>query len=62
MVGLAGVAVMIGAEAMRDLGVHFVAQFLCLVGAVSFALAGIYGRRFRAMGISLRCFNHRAWL
>lgn len=62
MVGLAGVAVMIRAEAMRDLGVHVMARFLCLAGAVSFAHAGIYGRRFRAMGISLRRSNHRAWL
>lgn len=52
LIGFTGVAVMIGADALRDLGVHVVAQVMCLAGAVSYAFAGIYGRRFRAMGIS----------
>lgn len=52
LVGFIGVAVMIGVDALRDLGVHVVAQFMCLAGAVSYAFAGIFGRRFRAMGIT----------
>lgn len=52
LIGFIGVAVMIGAEAFRDFGVNVAAQFMCLAGAVSYALAGIYGRRFKAMGIS----------
>ncbi|NYT66122.1 DMT family transporter [Alcaligenaceae bacterium] len=52
LIGFIGVAVMIGTEALRDLGVNVVAQFLCLAGAVSYAFAGIYGRRFRALGIT----------
>lgn len=52
LIGFVGVAVKIGSDALRDLGVHVVAQFICLAGAVSYAFAGIYGRRFRAMGIS----------
>ena len=52
LIGLAGVTVMIGADALRELGVDVAAQFMCLAGAVSYAFAGIYGRRFRAMGIS----------
>ncbi|MFN3273784.1 MAG: DMT family transporter [Paracoccus sp. (in: a-proteobacteria)] len=51
LTGFAGVAVMIGADALRDLGVHVVAQVICLAAAVSYACAGIYGRRFRAMGL-----------
>lgn len=51
-IGFAGVAVMIGPAALRDLGVQVAAQLACLAGAVSYAFAGIYGRRFRAMGIS----------
>lgn len=51
LIGFAGVAAMIGADALRDLGAHVVAQFMCLAGAMSYAFAGIYGRRFRAMGI-----------
>ncbi len=52
LIGFAGVAAMIGTDALRDLGLHVAAQALCLVAAVSYAFAGIYGRRFRAMGIS----------
>lgn len=52
LVGFAGVAVMIGTDALRNLGVHTAAHFMCLAGAVSYAFAGIYGRRFRAMGIT----------
>lgn len=52
LIGFAGVAVLIGIDALRDLGVQVVAQVLCLAGAVSYAFAGIYGRRFRAMGIN----------
>lgn len=42
-VGFAGVAVMIGPQALRVLGVHVAAQLACLAGAVSYAFAGIYG-------------------
>jgi drug/metabolite transporter (DMT)-like permease len=52
LIGLAGVAVMIGVGALRDLGVHVAAQLMCLMAAVSYALAGIFGRRFRGMGVS----------
>nr|WP_272209723.1 DMT family transporter [Marinicella sp. W31]MDC2875547.1 DMT family transporter [Marinicella sp. W31] len=43
---------MIGTDAFRDFGVNVAAQLLCLAGAVSYAFAGIYGRRFRAMGVT----------
>ena len=33
-------------------GMVTAAQLLCLAGAASYALAGIFGRRFRAMGLS----------
>lgn len=52
LLGLAGVAVLIGPAALRDLGSQVLAQGLCLAGALSYACAGLYGRRFRAMGIS----------
>ncbi len=52
LIGFAGVAVMIGMGALRDLGVHVAAQLMCLMAAVSYALAGIFGRRFRGMGVS----------
>ncbi len=52
LIGFFGVAVMIGTEALGDLGVNAAAQFVCLAGAVSYALAAIYGRRFRTLGIT----------
>lgn len=52
LIGFAGVAVMIGLDAVGELGVGILAQLLCLCGAISYAFAGIYGRRFRAMGIT----------
>jgi drug/metabolite transporter (DMT)-like permease len=50
--GLIGVAVMIGPEAFAGFGLHVLAQIACLAAAVSYAFAGIFGRRFRAMGVS----------
>lgn len=52
VVGFLGVAVMMGGDALQSLGVDIAAQLACLAAAVSYAFSGIYGRRFRAMGIS----------
>jgi drug/metabolite transporter (DMT)-like permease len=45
--GLAGVVVMIGPDALSALGRNVVAQLACLAAALSYAFAGVYGRRFR---------------
>ena len=47
MAGLAGVTVMIGPDVLRDLGANVLAQLACLLAAISYAFAGVYGRRFR---------------
>jgi drug/metabolite transporter (DMT)-like permease len=47
LLGLAGVAVMIGPEALEGLGPHLAAQLAVLGAALSYAFAGIYGRRFQ---------------
>lgn len=52
LIGFAGVAVMIGPDAFRALGSNLAAQLACLGAAVSYAFAGIFGRRFRAMGVT----------
>jgi len=51
LVGLAGVSVIIGPEALRGLGANLLAQLAVLGAAVCYAFAGIYGRRFRNLGI-----------
>ena len=50
--GLAGVAVMIGPTALMGLGSHLLAQLACLAAALSYACAGVFGRRFRRLGMA----------
>ncbi len=50
--GLAGVAAMMGGAALGDSRAAVAGQAACLAAAVSYALAGIYGRRFRDLGVS----------
>lgn len=45
--GIGGVAVMIGTDVLHGLGDNVTAQVAVLGGALSYAFAGIYGRRFR---------------
>jgi len=45
--GFGGVVVMIGPAALGGLGLDVVAQLAVLAGAVSYACAGVFGRRFR---------------
>jgi drug/metabolite transporter (DMT)-like permease len=51
-VGFAGVAVMIGGAALQALGGEILAQLAVLAAAVSYACAGVFGRRFHAMGVT----------
>ena len=43
--GFVGVVAMLGPEVLGDIGVGLWAQLACLVAAVSYAVAGIWGRR-----------------
>jgi drug/metabolite transporter (DMT)-like permease len=45
--GVAGVAVMIGRDALAGIGTHVVAQLAVLAATLCYGLAGIFGRRFR---------------
>jgi len=49
LIGVAGVAAMMGLQALEGLGTEFLAQLAVLGAGLSYAIAGIYGRRFRAM-------------
>jgi drug/metabolite transporter (DMT)-like permease len=51
-IGLVGVAVMIGGAALQSLGVNVAAQLACLAAALSYACAGVFGRRFKLMGVT----------
>jgi drug/metabolite transporter (DMT)-like permease len=51
--GLAGVALMIGPQVLVEgFGADFAAELAVLAGAMCYAVASIYGRRFRAMGVA----------
>jgi drug/metabolite transporter (DMT)-like permease len=39
--------IVIGPDLLRDLGTNTAAQLACLIGALSYALATVYARRFR---------------
>jgi len=49
--GIAGVAVLIGPIAVAQPNDSLSGELACLGAALSYAFAGIYGRRFRIMGI-----------
>lgn len=51
LLGLGGVIVLIGPEVLQGLGRDVLSQLAVVCAAVSYACAGIYGRRFRALGI-----------
>jgi drug/metabolite transporter (DMT)-like permease len=51
LVGFTGVIVMVGGAALHGLGANLVAQFACLAAALCYAFAGVFGRRFAAMGV-----------
>ena len=52
IIGFAGVALMIGPSALSGIGSHFMAEIAILGAALSYSFAGVYGRRFKAMGIN----------
>jgi drug/metabolite transporter (DMT)-like permease len=49
LLGVCGVIVLIGPEALRGLGHHGLGQLAILGAALSYACGGIYGRRFKAL-------------
>ena len=51
VLGLIGICVMIGAGALASLNVDVVAELSVLAAAISYAFAGVFGRRFRSMNV-----------
>jgi len=51
LIGMMGVAVTIGPGALGGLGADVLAQLAVLAAALSYAFAGVFGRRFRELGI-----------
>ena len=51
LIGLVGVVIMVGPAVLAGLGADLLAQVAVLGAALSYALAGIFGRRFQRMGV-----------
>ena len=51
LLGFAGVALMIGVDALGEVGTDALAQLACLAATLCYALAGVWARRFRPMGV-----------
>jgi drug/metabolite transporter (DMT)-like permease len=52
LVGFAGVATMIGPRLVSNFGSDLLGQLACLGGAFCYAVAGVWARRFKALGIT----------
>ena len=52
LLGLTGVAIMIGTDAFRGLGADIAGQLAIVGAAVCYAFGGVFARRFRGLGIT----------
>src|SRR3982751_795663 len=52
LLGFGGVATMIGPTLLRNIGSDALAQLACVTASLSYALAAVWARRFRRIGVS----------
>lgn len=52
LLGFGGVATMIGPSLLSNIGTSVLAQLACVTASLCYALAAVWARRFRAMGLS----------
>ena len=52
LLGFGGVATMIGPALLSNIGTSGLAELACIAAALSYALAAVWARRFRRMGVS----------
>lgn len=52
LIGLLGVAVMIGPDALKGFSAGLVAQLAAIGATISYAFASVYGRNFRRLGVA----------
>lgn len=52
LLGFAGVATMVGADALAGLGRNLIAQLACVAATLSYALAAVWSRRFGDAGVT----------
>ena len=49
--GFVGVVILVGPRALSGIGTDLLAQIACLGAALSYAFAGVFGRRFKRLGV-----------
>ena len=59
LLGFGGVAAMIGPTLLANIGTDAVAQLACVTASLCYALAAVWARRFRRMGLSPMSRDHR---
>jgi drug/metabolite transporter (DMT)-like permease len=52
LLGFAGVAIMVGPSILSNIGTDALAQIACVIASLSYALAAVWARRFRKLGVS----------
>ena len=52
LLGFGGVATMIGPSLLREVGTDALAQLACIAASLCYAVAAVWARRFRRMGLS----------
>lgn len=52
LVGLCGVVIMIGADALGQVGASAIGQLACLSAALIYGFASLFGQRFKSMGVT----------
>jgi drug/metabolite transporter (DMT)-like permease len=52
LLGFGGVALMIGPSLLSSLGTSGLAQIACVIASLSYALAAVWARRFKRMGVT----------
>jgi drug/metabolite transporter (DMT)-like permease len=50
VIGISGVVLIVGTDALKGLGTQVAGQLACLIGAALYAVAAIYGKRFAQLG------------
>ena len=51
LIGFGGVAVMVGPALLGSIGTNVVAQLACVTASLCYALAGVWARRFKSIGM-----------
>jgi drug/metabolite transporter (DMT)-like permease len=52
ILGLVGVAIMIGLDVLSGVGAGALGQIACLTAAIVYAFSSLYGRRFKSLGVT----------